>query len=68
MVTAFTFKHKQVAIIGLMLSVTASSCEHGTNEQLESGCQPHPTGSGMVVSISRSLQKYPAWIHACFTS
>ena len=51
------FEHEQVAIIGLMLSVTVSSCQCGTNEPSGSGFQPHLIGSGMLVSISLSFQK-----------
>ena len=52
-----TFRHEEIAIIGLMLSVTASSCQCGTNEPSGSGFQPHAIGSGILVSISLSLQK-----------
>ena len=38
------FKHEQVAVIGLMLSVTALSCQCGTNEPAGSGFQPHSIG------------------------
>ena len=45
------FKHEQVPIIGLMLPVTASTCQCGTNELSGSGLQPHSAGSDMLVSI-----------------
>ena len=51
------FEHEQVAIIGLMLSVTASSCQCGKNELSVSGSQPHSIGSRMLVSIPLSFQK-----------
>ena len=54
------FEHEQVAIIGLMLSVTASSCQCGTNEKSESDFQPRSIGSGMLVSISLNFEKQPA--------
>ena len=49
------FEHEQVAIIALMLSVTAWSCQCGTNEPLGSGFQPHLVGSRMLVSILLSF-------------
>ena len=51
------FEREQVAIIGLMLSMTASSYQCGTNEPSGSVFQPHSIGSGMLVSISLSFQK-----------
>ena len=59
-------EHEQVAIIGLMLSMKALSCQCGTNEPSGSGFQAHSIGSGTLVSISLSFQKEPAWIHARF--
>ena len=38
------FEHEQVAVIGLMLSVTTLSCQCGTNELAGSGFQPHSIG------------------------
>ena len=38
------FEHEKVAIIGLMLSVTTSSCQCGTNEPSGNGFQPHSIG------------------------
>ena len=60
------FEHDQVYIIGLMLSITASYCQCGTNELSGSSFQPHSIGWSMLVSISLSFQMYPAWIHARF--
>ena len=60
------FEYGQDAIIGLMVSVTASSWQCGTNEPSGSGFQHHSIGSGMLDSISLILQKEPAWIHARF--
>ena len=51
------FKHKQVAIIGLMLSVTASSYQCGANELSVSGFQLNSIGSSMLVSISLNFKK-----------
>ena len=51
------FEHEQLSIIGLMLSVTTSSCQCGASEPSGSGFQPHLIGSGMLVSISLSFQK-----------
>ena len=45
-------EHEQVAIIGLMLSVKASSCQFGTNEPPGKSFQTHSIGSGMLLSIS----------------
>ena len=60
-------EHEQVAIIGLMLSVTASSCQCGTKEPSESAFQLHSIRSDMLVSISLRSQKWPTLIYACFT-
>ena len=51
------FEHEQLFVIGLMLSVTTSSCQCGTNEPSGTGFQPHSIGSGMLVSISLSIQE-----------
>ena len=60
------FEHEQVGIIGLVLSVTTSSCQRGTNELSGSGFQPSFDLSSILVLISLRFQKQPAWIHACF--
>ena len=51
------FELMQNAIIGLVLSVTASSCQCSPNEPSRSGFQLHSIGSGMLVSNSLSFQK-----------
>ena len=51
------FKHEQVDIISLIISVTASPCQCDASELSGSGFQPHSIGSDMLVSISLSFQK-----------